>query len=196
MPGEYYRHFKGNLYEVLTVATHSETEEKLVIYRALYGSRQDYARPVAMFLSEVDHDKYPEAAQRCRFERVGDCVHGMQEVAFVGEKADESRADSDAGRKNCSQCSDAAIGEERAEEPDMKASERDAAVLIRFLNAEGLQEKLEVIRQNRTKIDERFIDGAAMALDIVVREGKLDDRLRDLCRQLQLMSQYESRRLR
>ena len=51
-----YRHFKGDLYLVEDVAEHSETGEKLVLYRALYG------------LSEVDHEKYPEVKQKYRFE--------------------------------------------------------------------------------------------------------------------------------
>ena len=71
-PGDTVRHFKGNLYEVLYFARDSETREDVVVYRALYGERGVWVRPKAMFLSEVDRQKYPDAAQTYRFERVED----------------------------------------------------------------------------------------------------------------------------
>lgn len=65
-PGRY-RHFKGNEYELLYVARHSETLEPMVVYRALYGERGVWVRPVAMWSEAVDRDDY----QGPRFRWIG-----------------------------------------------------------------------------------------------------------------------------
>ena len=63
-----YRHFKGDYYIVEDVATHSETKEKYVCYRSLYGNNELYIRPYEMFLEKVDKNKYPKVKQEYRFE--------------------------------------------------------------------------------------------------------------------------------
>ena len=71
-PGDVVRHFKGKRYEILCFAKDSETQETLVVYRALYGERDVWVRPKEMFFSEVDRRKYPDARQTYRFERAED----------------------------------------------------------------------------------------------------------------------------
>lgn len=66
-----YRHFKGKMYYVVCIATHTETGEQMVVYQALYGSHEYFVRPYVMFASEVDREKYPDAIQKYRFEKIG-----------------------------------------------------------------------------------------------------------------------------
>ena len=73
-----YRHFKGDYYLVEDIATHSETREKYVIYRSLYGENELYIRPMDMFLSKVDREKYPNVEQEYRFQ--------LQDIKSVKEK--------------------------------------------------------------------------------------------------------------
>ncbi len=73
--GRIYRHFKGDYYLVEDIANDSETGEPYVIYRKLYGDGGLWLRPLEMFLSKVDKEKYPDVAQEYRFE--------LQEIASV-----------------------------------------------------------------------------------------------------------------
>lgn len=76
--GRVYKHFKGNFYVVENVALDSETKEEMVVYRRLYGDGSLWVRPKDMFLSEVDHVKYPNVTQKFRFE--------LQEIEDVTKK--------------------------------------------------------------------------------------------------------------
>ena len=69
-PGDIVRHFKGNPYQILYFAKDSETQRDVVVYRALYGEGGVWVRPMEMFFSPGDREKYPNAEQKYRFERV------------------------------------------------------------------------------------------------------------------------------
>lgn len=78
VPGVY-RHFKGGLYRVYACATNTESGEELVFYRALYGDRCFFVRPLRIFTSSVDREKYPETSQDLRFELV-EQLPGLDEL--------------------------------------------------------------------------------------------------------------------
>ena len=78
-PGDIIQHFKREtvdqngmqyLYEYIGEAIHSETGEKMIVYRALYGEKKLFVRPYEMFMEEVDHVKYPGIRQKYRFEKI------------------------------------------------------------------------------------------------------------------------------
>ena len=100
-PGERYRHFKNKEYQILAVATHSETGEKMVVYQALYGEYGVWVRPLSMFMEEVDRVKYPKVQQQYRFERISAGPWEKpesQETKALGEEYREPRRMPGSGR--------------------------------------------------------------------------------------------------
>ena len=173
-PGELYRHFKNKLYQIVTVATHSETGEKLVIYQALYDDFGVYARPLDMFVSEVDHEKYPDVKQKYRFERV-----------TIKDKPEDML------RKS--------ISSDACHEPIPDAEEGQAPNprLMEFLDADTFEEKYNILVSMRDTITDRLIDDIAVVMDVVVPEGPLQKRYDDLKNTIKTRQYYEfSNRLR
>ena len=174
VPGALYRHFKNKLYQVIAVAEHTETEEELVIYQALYGDFRVYARPLPMFLSPVDREKYPDAAQELRFQPVDRETLGRENAQGGGESAG---------------------GGESREERRIPGGED---FILRFFDEESIGGKLELLERAGGGLTERTLEIICGGMDIpvTVGDGGAEDLLYVLRRYLQTQMRYEGDRFR
>lgn len=177
--GGFYRHFKDKLYQVKGTAIHSETKEKMVIYQGLYGSYEMYVRPYDMFLSEVDHIKYPNVVQKYRFELI-DIKTGKSLEADYEENNQNMESEK---------------SEESEESEKSEESEQDSK-LIRFLDAYDYKEKLDILTSMRGELNDGLIDIMAESIEVAVPEGDITDRYNSLRKCLMAHTKYEGLRLR
>lgn len=186
VPGEFYRHFKNKYYQIAGIARHSETEEEMVVYQALYDEFGLYVRPLEMFVSEVDHEKYPMVTQKYRFERVD--ASQLGQVADTGyERMTAAENVQQAGGP----CAETA-------EQQTEQTETDQAnpLLLEFLDLDTYEEKLTFLNVSKKKLDNDIIDAMAASIDAVVPEGDFDTRFSSLKNCLTAHARYECTRLR
>ncbi len=196
-PGELYRHFKNKLYQIITVAQHSETGEKLVIYQALYGDFKTYARPLDMFVSKVDHEKYPDVGQVYRFEKVEPEQKAESEQKTESEQKVEPEQKAVTQQKDGCGNTDSYAGSQKISQENNDNAEQINPGLLEFLDAETFDEKYNVLVSMRDNIDDKLIDDIAVVMDVVIPEGKLMDRYDDLKNTIRTRQRYEfSNRLR
>ena len=208
-PHEIYKHFKGNLYQIVTIAQHSETGEQLVIYQAMYGDFKIYARPLAMFTSEVDKVKYPEVQQRFRFELQGadadrqirepDEVNGGQTTTHAVPTATAQDAAiwtaqaatvQDAATVAAQATTQPASVETQPEEPELDP------LVLEFLDADSYEQKLNILAGLHHRITDEMITTMAIACDIEVNDGETEERYEELKNCLLTMEKFECNRLR
>ncbi|MGI6500499.1 MAG: DUF1653 domain-containing protein [Anaerostipes sp.] len=153
-PGEFYRHRKGKLYQIITIACHSETMESLVIYQGLYDDFKTYARPLSMFLDEKDGEK--------RFKRVK--LRQGSGDDFINETVVEEK----------------------------KTPKQD--ILLEFLDAQGIQEKYNILCSREENISEAALDSIGISMDFVLNSNDREGKIEELKEFLETKIKYESGR--
>ena len=225
-PGDIYQHFKGNLYRVVTMAKHSETGEELVVYQALYGGFEVYARPLTLFMGKVDAARYPQSAGQDRFVLIPLASGPVMAQGFDGA-ADRAVPQSSDGAANQAvlQATDGAANQtvpqaakggqqdlaaQRSgetvppaagqQEKRAQSGEEEAFVLdpllASFLDAESYEEKLEVFRAMRGRADADMLNTVAVSLDLELPGGTLEEQYETLKNCLLTLERYECNRLR
>ena len=198
-PHEIYKHFKGNLYQVVTIAEHSETGEQLVIYQALYGDFKTYARPLVMFTGEVDRQRYPEVTQRFRFELQGtDADRQIRETEAVGvEHPVSTQTTVTASQPAAAQAT--ATAAQTTIAPVSPAEDEEPALdplVLEFLDADSYEEKLNILAGLHHRITNEMITTMAISCDIEVNDGEPEERYEELKNCLLTMEKFECNRLR
>lgn len=187
-PQEVYRYFKGNLYQIRCLAKDSETGETMVVYQAMYGDFQIYVSSLSSFMEEIDRQKYPDADGYYRFELLSaqdvkqpaaqaldiEIKAGVQEV-WKAENAEKKAVDMDA---------------------EMQEELNIDPLVLQFLDADSYERRLEILSMLHSRIDHDMINTMAVAVDVEIKDGEIEDRYEELKNCLLTFEKFECNRLR
>ena len=208
---EIYKHFKGNLYQITAIAEHTETGEILVIYQAMYGEFKTYARPLSMFISRVDREKYPEVTQEFRFELQGPEAERQRAALGVPSGAAADRKAAFVQEKTAADLKETFVQEKAAADRKVaSAREKEKAAdqgtaegefqldpgVLEFLDADSYEEKLNILAGLHHRITDHMLTTMAISCDIEVGEGDIEERYSQLRNCLLTLQKYECKRLR
>lgn len=220
--GDFYKHFKGRLYQVKMLAKDSETGAMQIVYQAMYPPFQCWVRPLDMFLGPVDHSKYPNVTQKNRFEKV-DLEELMKKARSRANAENATNAGNEMKRKvNIGEEGDAGSGADMKSNASGKAGVDDETLLkalrsgqperylkdqitekeiaergyMRVLDAETYREKRQLMIGLKQYLDKRLLHNIAASMDIVLEEGDLDSQYDSLLHCLDTMEHFEGGRLR
>jgi hypothetical protein len=181
-PQEVYRHFKGNIYQILTLAYDSETLSRMVVYQQLYAPYEAYVRPLEMFMSKVDTAKYPDAKQKYRFEKID--VNNVNNTNIAnGQAKPEVKPE-------------VLHSENKENKEDATAGEQLDSGLMEFLDADSYEKKLQILSSLHPRITDDMINTMAVSLDTEVNEGDIETRYNEIKKCLLTMERFECNRLR
>lgn len=176
LPGEIYRHFKKKDYQIIAVATHSETREPYVVYQALYGEYLVYVRPYEMFIGLVDENKYPQVRQKYRFELVGS--HNVIEPQINMENTKKPDENSDTNTETKFSTDGLHPG------------------FLKFLDADSFSDKYRILSDMEEEMDDHLVNQMAASIDVTIEDGSIDERIMELKKCIRARAHFEVGRLR
>lgn len=186
--GEIYKHYKGNLYQITAVAMHTETEEMMVVYQALYGDFKYYTRPLKMFMEQIEDkgNKINRFTLINFYNSVQDTINNIDNVAIYDEE-DNNIDDTYSNKEYLGSLSD---------EFDSNL-ERECS-LMGFLDAKTYTDKMNILKEMRCggNLNEQILRNCAMSIDCVVDEDGLDEQYYAIMNCLKMLSKFECTRLR
>ena len=194
--GQIYKHFKGNLYKVLAVAVHTESEEKLVVYQSVDNPDRVFARPLEMFMSDIDRFRYPLIRAKYRFTLVSE-----PEEENNGEETKEEETKEETPNEDTKE-EDVKDEETEEQSDDDSAVYKDNGELVinpyveRVLDEKEFSKKIEFFEMLRGKCSEDMLTTIAISLDIQLQEGSIEDKYSQILRTLKMHEKYETSRLR
>lgn len=208
-PQEIYKHFKGNIYQIITLARHSESGVKMVVYQQLYAPFEVYVRPLEMFMSKIDTRKYPNEKQVYRFERLD--IRGEESATpFPLKETSVQTLNRILNRGKQEPVQEAepkpAPAKESVQPAEVTATERQTPEtgegdaldegVLEFLDADSYEKKLQILSMLHSRITDAMIDTMAVSLDTEVKEGDIETRYSELRNCLLTMERFECNRLR
>ena len=207
--GQIYKHFKGNLYKVLAVAVHTESEEKLVVYQSVENPDRVFARPLEMFMSDIDRFRYPLIRAKYRFTLVSEPEEETDEPLKTNAAESETPQPSEdtlaasipsSEQEEETEPSKIEVTEEQSD--DDSAVYKDNGELVidpyveRVLDEKEFSKKIEFFEMLRGKCSEDMLTTIAISLDIQLQEGSIEDKYSQILRTLKMHEKYETSRLR
>lgn len=214
VPGSFYRHFKGNIYQIRDLAKHTETGEEMVVYQAMYPPFSIWARPLEMFLEPVDRQQYPDAGQQFRFEEVRlvsrpeQAAKGQQQQSMQRASGQQSptglpASQGEVGRSTGQAVSEAdlrsALIEGQVETKlagRMSGEEIARRGFLALLDAKDFRDKRRILQGLQPYLNGLYINNLAAALDIVLEEGTDQQHYDTILHCLETLEKYEGGRLR
>ena len=185
--GQIYKHFKGSLYRIVTIAVHTETSDKLVVYQSVEKPERVFARPLDMFMSEVDRLRYPLVKAKYRFTLLVEATE-EEECESEAEEPEVEEPDIDSEALTATEDDNATFKEngELVLDPYVEA----------VLDEKEFSKKIENFEFLRGKCTEDMLVTIAISLDIQLMEGTVEEKYAQILKTLRMHEKYESSRLR